>query len=193
MLLVGAQGSYHEVGIFFAKIENLWWWTNYASHQQGSLTLLLLADITYVFCGGVACRKMLPTIINLVHAAFWEEAEALLRRSWPSSCWATFVFDTMGPTKKGNFGPVCLSYPATKSVQLTTRVNTTTNFPTSVMGYFSLIWCSNVRTHQVPCNKVLIFRNLYLGRVCGHKKKLGLLKIMYYINIFRRSTLASSK
>ena len=135
---------------FLCEIENLWWWTNYASHQQGSLTLLLLADITYVFCGGVACRKMLPTIINLVHAAFWEEAEALLRRSWPSSCWATFVFEQWGQQKKGNFGPVCLSYPATESVQLTTRVNTTTIFPTSVMGCFSLKWCSNARTHQVP-------------------------------------------
>ena len=103
---------------FLCEIEHLWW-TMYAGHQQGSVTLLLLADITYMFCGGVACQKCFP------QSSIWCMLLLICRGAFEKKLAFTLLghvcFCTMGPTKKGNFGPVCLSYPATKSVHLTTR------------------------------------------------------------------------
>lgn len=183
-MLVGAQGSYHEVGVLFAKLRICGESIMLATSRIIDAVAASWHHIYILRRCGIS--KLLPTIITLVHAALF--AQVLLRRSWPPPCWATFVFAQWGQQKR-NFSWVCLSYPAAKSVQLTT-CEYDDNFLTLVIGE-SLI-CSNVRTHQVPTIKFLSHAICTLGSLCG-RKKLVPLQIMYYINTFGQSALASSK
>lgn len=176
-MLVGAQGSYHEVGVLFAKLRICGESIMLATSRIIDAVAASWHHIYILRRCGIS--KLLPTIITLVHAAFF--AQVLLRRSWPPPCWATFVFAQWGQHKKElGLGLPFLSYPATKSVQLTTR-DYDDNFPTLVM--VESLTCSNVRTHQVPTIKFLSFAICTLGSVCG-RKKLVLLQITYYNNIY---------